>query len=907
MRKIYKVTFLLCLLFLSSFLRAQQKDLWSSIDEAKIVISKLQRKIHPKKYKTFELDLQRLKNDLNFGISYKSRAKGSSMLISFPDENGEFVEFEITEASVMHPELAEKYPNNRSFKGFSVTHPSKKIRFSLNEVGLSAIIMGSESGYTLIEPLGTDIKYYKVFSQSALQGSKDLQCLTESAPLEKNLFKNAGNQVDQGHLKIYRLALAANGEYSQFHLKDQNVTGGSEYDKKSVVMGTLTAAVTRINAVLERDLAISMQLVAKNDALIFLDPTQDPYDDNFQTTDDGILNQNQATVDKIITPRNYDIGHVLTTTPGVARLRSVCVDGIKAQGVSGSFEPVGNNFYFDVICHEIGHQLGANHTFNGSEASCGNKEQRVDATAVEPGSGSSIMSYGGYCGTQNIQSHSDLYFHGLSLIEINAFIREGETANCADQELFVINKNLPKVYAGEDLIIPVGTPFKLTGEGSDADGDLITYNWEQIDAGVTVVPPSENARSGALFRSRNPSLEPVRYFPNLKSLRNGNISNKWEVISEVARELNFLLTVRDNNEEGGQVVSDDVKLTITDQAGPFLIVSQNSDDETWVSGTQEMIKWDVAGTNSNGVNVSQVNILLSTDGGFSYPTLLASNVSNNGLYNITVPDVQAPHCYIMVEAVDNAFFAINSNPFSIGSFESVCATYESKDIPKEVIFGSSNNAISLSEIDEDYEIENITVSVKIKHPFIKDLALSLESPSGTVIELLKNPCDFNDQDIDAIFSDDGEQIFCASLSPTISGNNLALSEFSELNGESAKGIWKLKVADEAPGDDGVLEAWSMTICTAKSVLAVTENSLGNFQIYPNPSEGQFRVVFSTEAVGEVAISIYDLLGRKLLENIYKEASVNFDEVFNAEELISGIYILKVNRGQKVSFRKIKIK
>ncbi len=673
-------------------------------------------------------------------------------------------------------------------------------------------------------------------------------------------------------------------------------------------MGTLTAAVTRINAVLERDLAVSMQLVAKNDALtLFLHPSQDPYDDNFLTPEDGILNQNQATVEKTITPGNYDIGHVLTTTPGVAILRSICVDGIKAQGVSGSFEPTGNNFYFDVVCHEIGHQLGANHTFNGSEASCGNREQRVEATAVEPGSGSSIMSYGGYCGSQNIQNNSDLYFHGLSLHEINAFIREGETANCADRELFVINKNLPTAFAGNDLIIPVGTPFKLIGEGSDADGDLITYNWEQIDAGVTVVPPSENARSGALFRSRNPSHEPVRYFPNLKSLRNGNISNKWEVIPEVARELNFLLTVRDNNDEGGQVVSDDVKLTITDQAGPFKIVSQNSDNETWISGTQETIRWDVAGTNSNGVNVSHVNILLSTDGGFSYPTLLASNVSNNGLYNITVPDLQAPHCFILVEAVGNPFFAVNSNPFSIGSFESVCETYESKDIPKELIFGSSNNAISFSEVNEDYAIEKITVSVKIKHPFIKDLALSLESPYGTVIELLKNPCDFNDQDIDAIFSDDGEQIYCASLSPTISGNNLALSELSELNGESAKGIWKLKVADEAPGDDGVLEAWSITICTAKSVLTVTENNLGNFQIYPNPSEGQFRVIFSTEAVGEVAISIYDLLGRKLLENTYKEASVNFDEVFNAEELMSGIYILKVNRGQKVSFRKIKIK
>lgn len=906
MRKIYKVAFILCLLFLSSFLRAQQNDFWSSIDEAKIGISKLQRKVHPKKYKTFELDLQRLKNDLNFEKSFKSATKGSSFLISFPDEKGKFIQFEITEAPVMHPELAQKYPNNRSFKGISVTDPSKKIRFSLNEIGLSAIIMDREAGHTLIEPLGADLRYYKVFSQKALQGVKDLECLTESTPLEKNLFKSTSNQVDQGYLKTYRLALAANGEYSQFHLKDQNATGGSEFDKKSVIMGTLTAAITRINAVLERDLAVSMQLVANNDALIFLDPSQDPYNDNFLFSD-RILDENQATIDKIINPRNYDIGHVFTTTPGVAKIRSICVDGIKAQGVSGSFEPAGNTFYFDVVCHEIGHQLGANHTFNGSEGSCGNKEQRVENTAVEPGSGSSIMSYGGYCGAENIQSQSDLYFHGLSLQEINAFIGEGGNVSCAIQTDFNTNLNSPTVLAGKDLIIPIGTPFKLTGEGSDADGDQITYSWEQMDAGITIVPPSENARTGASFRSRIPSLEPVRYFPDLKSLRNGSVYTKWEVIPQVARELNFRLTVRDNNKEGGQVVWDDVRLTLTDQAGPFVVVSQNSKDESWISGTQEMIQWDVAGTNSNGVNVSKVNILLSTDGGFTYPTLLASNVSNNGLYNVTVPDVQAPYCLIMVEAVDNAFFAVNSTLFSIGSFESVCSTYESKDIPKDVIFGSSNDAISFSEVDEDYEIQSITVSVKIKHPFIKDLALSLESPTGTVIELLKNPCDYNDEDIDAIFSDDGEQTFCALLSPTISGNNQALSEFSELNGESAKGKWKLKVADEQPGDDGLLEAWSMTICRAKAVLAVAENNLENFQFYPNPSQGQFRVIFSTEEIGDVAISIYDLLGRKLIHTNYKEVSINFDEVVNAEKLTSGIYILKVKRGQKVSFGKIKIK
>ena len=891
---------------MSSFLRAQQNNVWSTIDEAKIGISKLQRKIQPKKYKTYELDLQQLKNELNFGRSYKIGAKESSQIISFPDESGEFIEFDIANAPVMHPELAEKYPNNRSYRGFSVKDPSKKIRFSLNEIGLSAIIMGPDTGHTLIEPLGADLRFYKIFSQKELEGVIDLACFTKSDPVRESLFKSSGNLADQGHLKIYKFALAVNGEYSQFHLNDQNITGGNENDKKSVIMGTLTAAVTRINAVLERDLAISLQLVAKNDALIFLDPDQDPYEYNFLTPD-AILDQNQAIVDKTIGANNYDIGHVFTTTPGIARLRSICVDGIKAQGVSGSIEPTGNTFYFDVVCHEIGHQLGANHTFNGFEDSCGNEGQRITATAVEPGSGSTIMSYGGYCGSHNIQSQSDLYFHGLSLQEINAFIGEGGAVNCATQEALTNNKNPPIVDAGEDLILPVGTPFKLIGEGSDADGDQITYTWEQMDAGITVVPPSDIGISGALFRSRKPSLEPVRYFPNLKSLRNGTNSAIWEVIPQVARELNFRLTVRDNNLEGGQVVSDDTQLTITDQAGPFVIVSQNDDDESWTPGNQEIVQWDVAGTDSNGVNVSHVNILLSTDGGFSYPTILASNVSNNGLYNIIVPEVQAPRCFVMVEANGNGFFAINSNAFSIGSYESSCSTYESKDIPKEVIFGASNNAISLSDINDDYEIQSITVSVKIKHAFIKDLALSLESPKGTVIELLKNPCDYNDEDIDAVFSDAGEQIYCASLSPTISGNNLALGELSELNGENVKGKWKLKVSDEAPGDDGVLEAWSMTICTAKLVLDIADQNLENFQVYPNPSEGQFTVIFSSEELGDVDISIYDLLGRKLHEKSYKETSIQFEEVFNAQDLTSGMYILKVRKGQKVSFRKLKIK
>ena len=906
MKKIYKVIGILCLLLMSSFLSAQQNNIWSTFDETKIGISHHQRKIQPKKYRTFRLDYEGLRNDLDLGSLKGSAKKEPSTQIYFPDQTGELILYEVTEAPVMHPLLAEKYPENRSYRGYALSDPSKRIRFSVTELGLSAIILDIETGQTLIETMGQDLGYYKVYSQKEIQGYEGFECFTENESKDPVTYRKAAKNADDGYLKTYRLALSANGEYSQFHLNDQNITGGNENNKKAAVMAALTTAVTRINAVLERDLAVSLQLVAKNDALIFLTPSDDPFDNSY-VNPDVMLGQNQKTTDNIIGVSNYDIGHVLSTTGGVAKIRSVCEEGIKAQGVSGSFEPIGNNFYFDVLGHEIGHQLGANHTFNGYEDICGRPEQRVDATAVEPGSGSSIMAYAGYCGSQNVQSNSDAYFHAISLEEINGFIRAGGGATCAGQSILTNNQNAPVVAAGPDLILPVGTPFKLRGEATDADLDPITFGWEQIDAGITAVPPSGTATNGALFRSRVPSLDPVRYFPSLKSLRNGALNSKWEVIPQVARELNFRLTARDNDLNGGQVSSDDVRLTITDRAGPFKLISQNKENEEWLPGGRELVEWDVAGTDANGVNVKAVNILLSIDGGFTYPIVLASNVNNDGSQEVSVPDLQSPYCFVMVEAVGNAFFAVNSNKFSIGAYESICTTYESKDIPKDVIFGRSNNAISSNEVLGDDEIESITVSVKIKHPFIRDLALSLESPEGTVIELLKNPCDFNDEDIDVVFSDTGEQIFCASFSPTISGNYQALSVLSELNGESAKGQWKLTVADEGPGDDGLLESWSMNICTAKAVLSISENDLDLFQVYPNPSEGLINVVFSSQEDGDVVISIHDLLGRELLQEMYKEPSGEFAETIDLGKLTSGMYLLKVRKGQKISYRKLKMR
>ena len=219
------------------------------------------------------------------------------------------------------------------------------------------------------------------------------------------------------------------------------------------------------------------------------------------------------------------------------------------------------------------------------------------------------------------------------------------------------------------------------GEGSDADGDPISFCWEQVDNEITDVPPSATATNGALYRSQIPVTNNERYLPHLNTLVTGSISSTWEVTPEVAREMNFTLTVRDNNSEAGQVVSDDLKVTVTDAAGPFLVTTQNTVDVVWTPGTQETISWDVAGTDGNGINVSSVNILLSIDEGETFSTLLASNVPNDGTQIITVPDSKSSLCYIMVEAVGNYFFSMNTQSFSIGEFNKVCNSYVADDTP----------------------------------------------------------------------------------------------------------------------------------------------------------------------------------------------------------------------------------
>lgn len=909
--------FIIFFICFTNFIVAQQRNLWSRIDDSVIGKENFQRKATIDNYKSYELDLEGLKRNLLDAPKMEITAGKSYKKVAFPDGRGGMVTYLVKEASVMHPDLAKKYPNNKSYVGVSEKDGSKRIRFSINKLGLNAVIRDVNQSVQYIEPLTRDKKFYKLFNRDQIKHKDKFQCFVEE---NTAAFKGlqAKRITDDGKLRTYRLALAGTGEYSEFHIEDQNAEDKTDEEKTAIVLSAMTTALTQVNAIYETDVAVRLQLIANNDELVYLDPDTDPYS-NFDFF--ALNGENQTNLDNVIGDDNYDIGHVFGTGGGgVSSLGVVCLNGAKAMGSTGLSEPIGDYFYYDYVSHEMGHQFGAYHTFNGDEGNC-DGIQRSDDTAVEPGSGSTLMAYAGLCGTQNVQSSVDPYFHAVSIGEIREYITNGRGNNCGVESNLIFNTNAPSADAGEDFIIPMGTPYRLIGTGTDADGDQVSFSWEQVDNQITAVPPKGTSTSGALYRSWKPSLDPVRYLPKLTTLVTGVISSTWEVTPLVEREMNFVLSVRDNHPEAGQVSKDDLKVNVTASAGPFLVTSQSTENLIWTQGDQELITWDVAGTDGNGLNVSQVNILLSTDWGKTFSTVLASNSPNDGSQIISVPEMKGSRCYVMVEAIGNHFFAINNKSFSIGEFNEVCNEYESNDTPIAIPDNDREGISSVIVVSEDIDVESLKVSLikkgtpasggidtpGITHTYLGDLSITLESPEGTIINLISNACDAR-EDMQVVFSDDGEPIGDCNLSnPGITGIKRPIDQLATFAGENAQGNWILKVVDGAPDDIGNIEAWSLEICSAEAVLGVNNYVFDNFTVFPNPSDGFFTVKFESEETGDVDVAIYDLLGRTVAKKTYKTISSKFEKEFDLRSVSGGIYMLSVKRGNKVSAHKIRIK
>lgn len=647
--KYLNVTFFIILIFSVSVTLGQNGDsVWTKSDKNEFSQKEvLYRESVPSKASYYTLNMDRLQSRLQ-QVPDRMSTSQSHLLLDFPDADGSMASYRIMEYSVMEPELQAKYPTIRSYVGYSVTDAAKVIYFSVSSLGLHAMTTSNDKGTEFINPYTKD-GAYEVFYRNELPNATGMfECDVIDdvmhRPLSFTFDFDASNNANDGMRRTFRLAVGTSVEYTNFH-------GGTV----ASTMAAIIITMTRVNGIYDRELSMRMVLVKDNDLLI-----STTKNDLFSNS--GEISLNNDIIDGLIGASNYDIGHSFTTgSGGSAYVNSVCTDS-KASGTTGLSSPIGDPFDIDFVSHEMGHQFGATHTFNGSTGNCSGIN-RSGITAYEPGSGSTIMSYAGICSPQNLQNNSDEYFHQASLQQIWTNITVG-TADCA--VLTPTGNTPPTANAGASYSIPVSTPYKLTGASTDVDGTKThTYTWEQFDLGPAGIATS-TTEFGPMVRSVRGTTNPVRYIPSLPDvIDNGGVLTKWEQLASIGRVFNFALTVRDNDERGGQTAVDNMTVTTIGDAGPFAVTSQNK-DEIWEVGAHKTVTWDVANTDQAPINTPTVTIKLSIDGGKSFPFTLAENVPNNGSIEIVVPDgAVTTQARVMVESVDNIFYNVNSSNFTI--------------------------------------------------------------------------------------------------------------------------------------------------------------------------------------------------------------------------------------------------
>ncbi|MEZ4920752.1 MAG: zinc-dependent metalloprotease family protein [Saprospiraceae bacterium] len=625
------------------------QSLWSDVSEASVQVSG-ERQIVPSTYRMVQLHIPNLQTVLQAAPGRNTpNAQENSPTLQIPMPDGSTSAFRLFETPVMAPALQAKYPEIRCYTGVGIDDPGSVVKVDFTQRGFHAMILSKTEGTVYIDPYANgNQEYYVVYNKKDYlpKKSDSFACLAEpeaGIEIKEGVSTHPADEqaewVSDCQLRTYRLALACTGEYAQFH-------GGSVPS----VLAAMNTTMNRVNGIYENDFAVTMEIIANNDEIVYLDAGTDPYTNNSGST---MLGQNVSNLNSVIGSANYDIGHVFSTGGGgIAGLRVVCTSN-KARGVTGGGSPVGDPFDVDYVAHEMGHQFGGNHTQN-------NNCNRVASASMEPGSASTIMGYAGIC-NPNVQSNSDDYFHAISMQEIGNYITNNSGNNCPVKT--VTGNNAPVVNAGANYTIPRSTPFALTADASDADGDAITYNWEQMDPEFATMPPVSSNTGGPMFRSFKAVDSPTRYFPRLSDLVN-NTNFQWEELPSVARNMNFRVTVRDNYAGAGCTDEDDMVVTVTASSGPFVVTAPNT-LLTWLVGSPETITWDVADTDMAPVSCANVQIYLSTDGGFTYPILVADNVPNIGTALINVPNVESTQCRIMVKGAGNIFFDISDENFTI--------------------------------------------------------------------------------------------------------------------------------------------------------------------------------------------------------------------------------------------------
>lgn len=644
---------------------AQTSTFFSLVPISEMRLEKeLVRNALPSAYLTYQLDGPSIQNVLQSAPQeFTAAAAAGQCTISIPLADGSFEPFAVWKTAMLEPALAAKFPYIRTYAGRSLRNPERTVRLSYTARGFRAMVMQPDLGVVFVEPYSwNQERYYIVYDaktapEDATQklkrrwspdGSSGMMDAPDEQPFVPAITDRSV-EIDPVKLKIFRFCVSTTGEFAIDH-------GGT----KPLVFSAVTEYVNMVSGFFERDIDIRLQLIDGSQNAIFLDPENDPF---FGEEVGNWMSLNPSVLDFYCGTNSHDVGHVLaryisgdaigvaggiTCGPGKGR-------GCSAGNGNGNY---GNGF-LGTFGQEIGHQMSGGHSWNR----CNGGGGRAGLTAFEPGSGSTIMSYAGSCGADNIQFGSDLYYHSGSIEEMRNFYLFNLGTSCGSY--LTTDNHAPTVTLPyqDNFFIPISTPFELNGSASDPDGDALVYNWEEVDAGPETALgfPQGNA---ATFRTLPAVSVTNRYFPRLQTVIVNGSSNA-EQLPTYTRDLTFRLAARDNRPNGGGVGWADVAFKSWEAAGPFLVTSPNTNSVTWKVGELANVVWDVAHTNVAPVNCQKVNIRLSTDSGLTYPITLAQGVTNDGSQYVPVPNEITTKARVRVDAADNVFFDISNTNFKI--------------------------------------------------------------------------------------------------------------------------------------------------------------------------------------------------------------------------------------------------
>jgi hypothetical protein len=617
---------------------------WQFIGKAPASVQAQEPWIRPEVSRTALLDVAALRKTLAAAPLEFTGARPLEMSIPMP--NGTFARFSVVESPIMEPGLAAQFPEIKTYAGQGIDDPAATVRFDITPQGFHSQIL-SPNGAAYIDPYSraNDVVYSVYYKKDLRRRLDGWTCTVDGAWLRQQF--GSPDTPSGTTLRTFRLANACTGEYAQFH-------GGTVASAQAAIV----TAINRVTGVYEVECAIRMVLVANNSSIVYTNASTDPYTNNNGST---MLGQNQTTCDSVIGNANYDIGHVFSTGGGgVAGLGVVGITGQKARGVTGLPSPTGDPFYIDYVAHEMGHQYGSNHSFNGTGGSCSGN--RSGANAYEPGSASTIMGYAGICGADNLQNNSDPYFLWDSHDDILAFIN-GSIPGVGTST--ATGNGVPTVNGGLDYNIPANTPFLLTASGSDPNGDALTYCWEPRDLGAALTLAAGDNGTSPIIRSWNPTTSPSRMIPRLSNLLNNTLA-VGERLPTTTRTLRFTVSVRDNRSGGGGWNSDNVDVFVTNTGAAFAVTSPNT-AVSWPGGSTQTVTWNVAGTTASPINCANVAIELSTDGGNTFPVTLLASTPNDGSETVTIPNTPTSLARVRVRAVGNIFFDISNANFTISA------------------------------------------------------------------------------------------------------------------------------------------------------------------------------------------------------------------------------------------------